>query len=54
MRERWQMNANANCMVRYKTEFDMKRQPKSTRDKVTMEEVNNALYKLLCVVRIIN
>lgn len=35
------------CMVRYKTKFDMKTQPKSTRQKVTMEEVNNALYKLL-------
>lgn len=34
-------------MVRYKTKFDMKTQPKSTRQKVTMEEVNNALYKLL-------
>jgi len=34
-------------MVRYKTKFDMKTQPKSTRQKVTMEEVNNALYTLL-------
>ena len=34
-------------MVRYKTKFDMNTQPKSTRRKVTMEEVNNALYTLL-------
>ena len=34
-------------MVRYKTKIDMKAQPKSTRGKVTMKEVNNALYKLL-------
>ena len=34
-------------MVRYKTKFDMKIQTKSTRRKVTMEEVNNALHTLL-------
>lgn len=34
-------------MVRYKTKFDMKTQPKSTRQKVTIEQVNNALYTLL-------
>lgn len=41
------MLANVLYKVRYKTEFDMKKQPKSTRETVTIEEVNNALYKLL-------